>query len=90
VSKERGNKDWYLFHWLLHNELFLGTMGIGLVNTVENSIETNEEVGSRKEPGMMFDEYGQWVKLVSKRINDGFENRSREKKHCIDKSLFVF
>jgi hypothetical protein len=63
---------------------------IGLVNTVENSIETNEEISSREEPDMMFDKYGQWVKLVGKRINDGFENRSRGKKHYINKSLFMF
>jgi hypothetical protein len=61
-----------------------------LVNTVENSVKTNEEIGSREEPDMMFDEYGRWVKLVGKRINDGFENRSRGKKHYINKSLFVF
>jgi hypothetical protein len=67
-----------------------GLVEIGLVNTIENSIKTNEEVGSRKEPDMMFDEYGWWVELVGKRINDGFENRSREKKHCINKSSFMF
>jgi hypothetical protein len=63
---------------------------IGLVNTIENSVETNKEIGSREKPDMMLDEYGQWVKLVSKRINDGFENRSRGKKHYINKSLFMF
>jgi hypothetical protein len=63
---------------------------IGLVNTVENSVKTNEEIGSREEPDMVFDEYGWWVKLVGKKINDGFENGSRGKKHYIDKSLFVF
>jgi hypothetical protein len=67
-----------------------GLVKIGLVNTVENSVETNEEIGSGKEPDMMFDEYGQWVKLVGKRINDGFEDGSRGKKHCINKSLFIF
>jgi hypothetical protein len=67
-----------------------GLVEIGLVNTVKNSVETNEEIGSREEPDMMFDGYGQWVELVGKRINDGFENRSRGKKHYINKSLFVF
>jgi hypothetical protein len=61
-----------------------------LVNTIENSVETNKEISNREEPEMMFDEYGWWVKLVSKGINDGFENRSRGKKHCISKSLFIF
>jgi hypothetical protein len=67
-----------------------GLVKIGLVNAIEDSIKTNEEVSSREKPGMMFDEYGQWVKLVSKRINDGFEDGSRGKKHCIHNSLFVF
>jgi hypothetical protein len=66
----------------------MGLVEIGLVNTIENSVQTNEEISSREEPDMMFDEYGWWVKLVSKRINDGFENRSRGKKHY--KSLFMF
>jgi hypothetical protein len=60
------------------------------VNTIENSVETDKEIGSREEPDMMFDKYDQWVKLVSKGINDGFKNRSRRKKHYIGKSLFVF
>jgi hypothetical protein len=54
-----------------------GLVKIGLVNAIENSVETNEEVGSREKPDMMFDEYGRWVKLVSKRINDGFEDGSK-------------
>jgi hypothetical protein len=60
------------------------------VNAVKNSIETNKEISSREEPNMMFDEYGWWVKLVSKEIDDGFKNRSGGKKHCIGKSLFKF
>jgi hypothetical protein len=36
------------------------------VNTIENSVKTNEEIGSREKPDMMFDEYGWWVKLVGK------------------------
>jgi hypothetical protein len=38
-----------------------GLVEIGLVNAIENSIETNEEISSREEPNMMLDEYGQWV-----------------------------
>jgi hypothetical protein len=57
------------------------------VNAIEDSIETNEEVGSREKPDMMFDKYGWWVKLVGKRINDGFEDKSRGKKHCVHSSL---
>jgi hypothetical protein len=59
------------------------------VNTIEDSVETNKKVSSREKPDMMFDEYGWWVKLVSKRINDGFEDGSRGKKHCVHSS-FVF
>jgi hypothetical protein len=61
-----------------------GLVEIGLVNTVENSVKTNKEIGSGEELDMMLDEYGQWVKLVGKKINDGFEDRSRGKKHCIE------
>jgi hypothetical protein len=60
---------------------------IRLVNTVENSIKTNEEIGSREEPDMMFDEYGWGVKLVSKGIDDGFKDRSRGEKHYIGKKF---
>jgi hypothetical protein len=60
------------------------------VNAIENSVKTNEEIGSGEEPDMILDEYGWWVKLVGKRINNGFEDRSRGKKHCIDKISFVF
>jgi hypothetical protein len=67
-----------------------GLVEIGLVNIVENSVKTDEEIGSREEPDMMFDGYGRWVELVGKRINDGFKNGSRGKKHYIDKSLVMF
>jgi hypothetical protein len=74
--------DYFLEQW--------GLVKIGLVNTIKDSVETNEEVGSRKKPDMMFDEYGQWIKLVGKRINDGFKDGSWGKKHCVHNSLFVF
>jgi hypothetical protein len=67
-----------------------GLVKMRLVSTIENSVETNEEISSREEPDMMFDEYGRWVKFVGKGINDGFETRSRGKKHYISKSLFMF
>jgi hypothetical protein len=73
--------DYFLKQWRL--------IKIGLVNAIKDSVETNEEVSSGEKPNMMFDKYGRWVKLVSKRINDGFEDGSREKKHCVH-SLFVF
>jgi hypothetical protein len=73
--------DYFLEQWEL--------VKIGLVNTIEDSVETNKKVSSREKPDMMFDEYGWWVKLVSKRINDGFEDGSRGKKHCVHSS-FVF
>jgi hypothetical protein len=74
--------DYFLEQW--------GLVEIGLVNAIEDSIETNEEVGSREKPGMMFDKYGRWVKLVGKRIDDGLKDGSRGKKHCIHNSLFIF
>jgi hypothetical protein len=74
--------DYFLEQW--------GLVEIGLVNAIEDFIETNEEVGCREKPDMMFDEYGRWVELVGKRINDGFEDGSRETKHCVHSSLFVF
>jgi hypothetical protein len=73
--------DYFLEQW--------GLIEIGLVNAIEDSVETNEEVSSREKPDMMFDKYGQWVKLIGKRVNDGFEDGSRGKKHCIHSS-FVF
>jgi hypothetical protein len=73
--------DYFLEQW--------GLIKIRLVNAIEDSIETNEEVGSGEKPDMMFDEYGRWVKLVGKRINDGFKDGSRGKKHCVHSS-FVF
>jgi hypothetical protein len=74
--------DYFLEQW--------GLVEIGLVIAIEDSIGTNEEVGSGEKPDMMFDEYGRWVKLVSKRINDGFEDGSKGKKQCIHNSLFIF
>jgi hypothetical protein len=65
-----------------------GLIKIRLVNAIEDSIETNEEVGSGEKPDVMFDKYGQWVKLISKRVNDEFKNGSGEKKHCVH-SLFM-
>jgi hypothetical protein len=44
--------DYFLEQW--------GLVEIGLVNAIKDSVETNEEVGSREKPDMMFDEYGQW------------------------------
>jgi hypothetical protein len=73
--------DYFLEQW--------GLIEIGLMNTIENSIETNKEVGSREKPDMMFDEYGQRVELVGKRINNGFEDGSRGKKHCVHNNWFV-
>jgi hypothetical protein len=67
-----------------------GLVEIGLVNAIEDSIKTNEEVSSREKPDIMSDEYGRWVKLVGKRINDGFEDGSRGKKHCVHSNLFIF
>jgi hypothetical protein len=74
--------DYFLEQW--------GLIEIGLVNAIKHSIKTDEEVGSREKPDMMFDEYGWWVKLIGKRINDGFEDGSRGKKHCVHSNLFVF
>jgi hypothetical protein len=73
--------DYFLEQW--------GLIKIRLVNAIEDSIETNEEVGSREKPDMMFNKYGWWVELVGKRINDGFEDGSRGKKHCVHGNLFV-
>jgi hypothetical protein len=67
-----------------------GLIEIGLMNTIENSIETDEEVGSREEPDMVFDEYSWWVELVCKGINNGFEDGSRGKKHSVHDNWFVF
>jgi hypothetical protein len=51
-----------------------GLIKIRLVNAIEDSVE---EVSSGEKPDMMFNEYGQRVELVSKRINNGFEDGSR-------------
>jgi hypothetical protein len=60
-----------------------GLIKIGLMNAIEDFIETDKEVGGREEPDMVFHEYSQWVELVSKGINDGFEDGSRGKKHGV-------
>jgi hypothetical protein len=66
-----------------------GLIKIRLVNTIEDSIEINEEVSSGEKLDMMFDEYSQWVKLIGKRVNDGFKDGSGGKKHCVHSS-FMF
>jgi hypothetical protein len=73
--------DYLLEQWRL--------IEIRLVNTIEDSIETDEEVGSREKPDMVFNRYGWRVELIGKRINDGFEDGSRGKKHCVHGNLFV-
>jgi hypothetical protein len=60
-----------------------GLIEIGLMNAIEDSIETDKEVGGREKPDMVFNEYSWWVELVSKGINDRFEDGSREKKHGV-------
>jgi hypothetical protein len=60
-----------------------GLIEIGLMNAIKDSIETDEEVGSREKPDMVFNKYSWWVELVSKGINDGFEDGSRGKKHGV-------
>jgi hypothetical protein len=63
-----------------------GLIKIGLMNTIEDSIETDKEVGSREKPDMVFNEYGRWIELVGKGINDGFKNGSRRKKYGVHNS----
>jgi hypothetical protein len=60
--------DYFLEQWEL--------IKIRLVNTIEDSVETNEEVSNREKPDVVFDKYGRWVKLIGKRVNDGFGNGS--------------
>jgi hypothetical protein len=67
-----------------------GLIKIRLVNAIEDSVETNEEVSSGGKPDVMFNQYGRLVELVSKRINDGFKDGSRGKKHCVYSNLFIF
>jgi hypothetical protein len=50
--------DYFLEQW--------GLIKIRLVNAIEDSVETNEEVGSREKPDVVFDKYGRWVKLMGK------------------------
>jgi hypothetical protein len=60
-----------------------GLIELGLMNAIEDSIETDKEVGSREKPDMVFNEYSQWVELVNKGINDRFKDGSRGKKHGV-------
>jgi hypothetical protein len=60
-----------------------GLIKIGLMNTIEDSIETDKEVGSREKPDVMFDEYSRWIKFVGKGIDDGFKDGSGGKKHGV-------
>jgi hypothetical protein len=53
-----------------------GLIEIGLMNAIEDSIETDKEVGGREKPDMVFNKYSQQVELVGKGINDGFEDGS--------------
>jgi hypothetical protein len=57
-----------------------GLIKIGLMNAIEDSIETDKEVGSREKPDMVFNKYGWRIELVGKGINDRFEDGSRRKK----------
>jgi hypothetical protein len=60
-----------------------GLVEIGLVNAIEDSIETDKEVGSREKPDVMFDEYSWWIEFVGKGIDDGFKDGSGGKKHGV-------
>jgi hypothetical protein len=40
-----------------------GLIEIGLMNAIEDSIETDEEVGGREKPDMVFNEYSRWVEI---------------------------
>jgi hypothetical protein len=73
--------DYFLEQW--------GLIKIRLVNAIEDSVETDEKVGSGEKPDVMFDKYGRWVKLISKRVNDGFKNGSGGKKHCVHSSFML-
>jgi hypothetical protein len=53
------------------------------MNAIEDSIETDKEVGSREKPDVMFDEYSRWVEFVGKGIDDGFKDGSGRKKHGV-------
>jgi hypothetical protein len=57
-----------------------GLIKIELMNVIEDSIETDKEVGSREKPDMVFNEYGRQIELVGKGINDEFKDGSRRKK----------
>jgi hypothetical protein len=67
--------DYFLEQW--------GLIEIGLMNAIEDSIETDKKVGGREKPDMVFNEYSWQVELVGEGINDGFEDGSRGKKHGV-------
>jgi hypothetical protein len=60
-----------------------GLIEIGLMNAIEDSIETNKEVGSWKKPDVVFDKYSRWIEFVGKGIDGGFKDRSGGKKHGV-------
>jgi hypothetical protein len=60
-----------------------GLIKIGLMNAIEDSIETDKEVGSREKPDVMFDKYSWWIEFVGKRIDDRFKDGSGRKKHGV-------
>jgi hypothetical protein len=67
--------DYFLEQW--------GLIEIGLMNAIQDFIETDEEVGGREKPDMVFNEYGWQIELVGKGVNDGFEDGSRGKKYGV-------
>jgi hypothetical protein len=67
-----------------------GLIEIGLMNAIEDSIETDKEVSSREKPDMVFDEYSRRIEFVGKGINDGLEDGSGGKKHGVHNKGFVF
>jgi hypothetical protein len=71
--------DYFLEQW--------GLIEIGLMNAIEDSIETDEEVSGREKPDMVFNEYSQWVELVGKGINDGFKDGRNMVSITIDSCL---
>jgi hypothetical protein len=53
-----------------------GLIEIGLMDAIEDSIETDKEVSSREKPDVVFDKYSQQIEFVGKGIDDGFEDGS--------------
>jgi hypothetical protein len=65
-----------------------GLVKVGLMYAIEDSVETDEEVGGREKPDVVFNEYSRWVEFVGKGINDGFKDGSRGKKHVVHNKCF--